>query len=1015
MTKTITLNPAQKQATETIQGPLLIVAGPGTGKTQLLSERIAHILKTTDTDPASILVMTFTESGVTALKTRLAKVIGPAGYQVSVHTFHSFCQSVRSSHPEFFLTSGASQHLSDIDKITIWKEILDTSNAKLLTTLGDKYFYLGNILTKVSQLKKENITPSDFKTKVEAWITELENNIELNTRGKNKDLPKETWKRTRKQADKALELSLLYQNYQDQLQAKGFYDYDDMIMQVTSQFKTNPNLLADFQEKFLYIMVDEYQDTNSAQNEILKLFGQVPDGQPNICVVGDDDQSIFRFQGASLENILFFQDTFQTQPPIVLTENYRSTQQILDTASTLISKNQQRLTSQIPDLDKTLHSNKPDGNPVQIKKFPNDISELAWISEQILEKVKNENASFSDFAIFLKTNSQVDEVADFLMHQKIPVTFASGRDLLTFPIIQSLIHHLKILQNPNQDESLARILNFPGSGISPSDVFKLTGLASQKNFHRKSPIPLFFFLTKPDFLQQAGIENPAPFQTWLSRFESWQKELPTKTLPDFISHFLQDSGFLDLALQDENKIQNLRSLTSFFHEIKNLTQSNPNFTLSDLLTHISLLSEHAGLLKDMRLSEEPFLSSQNAVHIMTAHKSKGLEFPHVFIPQCISGKWGKVRNFDKLPFPPDLLTHDSDHDPDEDERRLFFVALTRGEKSVTVSFPAQIGSGSSISDKVPSQFIQELDLGEGDETTPDSELDPLDFLTSRLQPLPVSADETALLKKLVSKFKLSPTSLDSFLDCPLAFKFDKLLHWPPKDQNKHQKLGTAFHDALEIFFKQFKDTNQLPDKKLLTATFQKSISQMALTPDDFADLSEAGKSGLSDYFDHWQAEMVAPLATEYSFGHRNVFLGEAHLTGKIDKIEQLGKPEIGSAIPVKIVDYKTGNIKSPGEISGTAKGRFSGRLKRQLLFYKILCDHEPDFKKQFDMQIAELDFVQGKDGKFKKAQVEWTDQDLDELSELIQQTWTKIQNLEFSPTPEPEKCSFCTFKSLCQK
>lgn len=325
------LNPAQRQAVELVEGPVMVIAGPGTGKTQVLTVRIAQILKTTDTSPSSILALTFTESAALNMRQRLLQFIGEAAYRVRIETFHAFCDDVIRTHPEYFSVRLDSQPLGDIEKFQIMEELLDTLPLSAVRTVGSPYHYLSSIQKKISDLKREGVTPAKYAALVEA---------EQELFAQEKDgLKKTALTKREKELAKMAELGVLFDAYQQQLLQRRRYDYDDMIRFVVEAFQAHEELLAEYQEKFLYFMVDEYQDTNASQNNVVRLLASYWGQQANVCVVGDPHQSIYRFQGASLENTLTFLDYYPQATVIFLDKGYRCPQPIYTAAAAVIANN----------------------------------------------------------------------------------------------------------------------------------------------------------------------------------------------------------------------------------------------------------------------------------------------------------------------------------------------------------------------------------------------------------------------------------------------------------------------------------------------------------------------------------------------------------------------------------------------------------------------------------------------------------------------------------------------------
>ena len=494
------LNPSQQEAVNTIDGPVLVIAGPGTGKTQVLSYRIANILSKTDASSQNILCLTFTDSGVNAMRNRLLGLIGNDALYVKIFTFHSFCNDVIQSNPEKFAFKKELKQLDDLNKIKIIRSIIDkvAENGKSsLVTFGDRYYYQRSILDSIQALKREGKKANELKEICQKVLAELEANPELNKKT-GKPLGKYTDKVNK--YTKNLELAEIYQLYTDALTEEGFYDYEDMILFVIDKLKTDDELLASLQEKYLYVLVDEYQDTNGAQNEILKVLGSF-DTRPNIFAVGDDDQAIFRFQGANVENLLFFKKQFEDVKTISLTTNYRSSQHILDLSSKLVDHNQARLNKLIDGLNKKLKAGLDIPNhPTEVYEFNNQDSENNFVVNKIKELEAN-GVKYSDIAIFYKEHADGEDIALDLINNNIPVRLAAGKNSLNqLPVIQ-LVNLLKAISytDKDRDSIIFKIIFYPFFKITRLDCFKLTKTAHDKR------ISIFELMLDKALLEQNGI------------------------------------------------------------------------------------------------------------------------------------------------------------------------------------------------------------------------------------------------------------------------------------------------------------------------------------------------------------------------------------------------------------------------------------------------------------------------------------------------------------------------------
>ncbi|MCX6807760.1 MAG: PD-(D/E)XK nuclease family protein, partial [Patescibacteria group bacterium] len=411
-----------------------------------------------------------------------------------------------------------------------------------------------------------------------------------------------------------------------------------------------------------------------------------------------------------------------------------------------------------------------------------------------------------------------------------------------------------------------------------------------------------------------------------------------------------------------------------------------------------------------------------AVTLMTMHNAKGLEFPVVFIPRCVDKSWGNKREFSKIKLPPNLIHFQKEHDAIEDERRLFYVAVTRAKNKVIVSYARQYGSGEQIAEKQPSQFIDEAsgNIFKGELQDELSVNNNLDFLEKALKPVPMADSEVDFLQTKLQDYKLSVTNLETYLNCPAQFKWAHLYQLP-KAKNKYMALGTAFHFALEKFFTQFHDNQRLPDKQVLLDEYKNALEYEVLSHQEYEEMLGIGFDGLGGYFDNWQNSMTAPLAAELNFSARQVMFGDARITGKIDKIEPLDNDKsqgnkrivFGQIVPVRVVDYKTGKVRTENEIMGKTKSADLAMF-RQILFYRILTRQDYDFSRRFEMAEGQIDFVQGKDGVYKKINVPFGADDITNMEQTITDVWNKIMSLDFTPLPEKQKCEACPYRDLCQ-
>ncbi|MFA5792362.1 MAG: ATP-dependent DNA helicase [Candidatus Gracilibacteria bacterium] len=1014
------LNDEQKKAVDNIDGPCMVLAGPGTGKTQIIALRIARILQKTQLSPHNILCLTFTESGVTAMRKRLTQIIGPTAYYVRIHTFHSFCNEIILDNPEKFFFTRDMAPLTDVERVQIMRGVLDNLPVgTALKPFSDSYLYQKDIENAVSNLKREDITEEVLEqvlNKLENLLKEKEPELtafvgihgnslkeddvlsiqktlagtffeglfvdvdisDKKERTALKNQIKSEYEDAVKDLPKQKELLNFYREYQKTLKERGRYDFEDMILFVLNLLKNNDLLLARLQEQFQYILVDEYQDTNGAQNEVIQLIGEFFEN-PNIFVVGDDKQSIYRFQGASLENILYFYNLYKNNVNIIaLKNNYRSGQTILDGARSLIKNNEQGIHTLLPNFDEELIAKS--GNLPQkigIAELSTEGAETYFLAKSV-QGLLEAGTDPKEIAIIYHNNREAEPIKDLFLRLKIPFRLLSGTNILDDKSLNNLIGLMRFLGDQNDNKNLFFVLNYDFLNFDPVAVIKLT--------HRA-------YETKKTLYETAIEEEP--FKTFLEKCATWNKESVNKTLAEFFEILINESGYLKHLLNKPNKVEHLNRLNTFFDQIKSLNKANTLLTLQDFIVHIDLLKENK-----IEMVANEFLVQKDAVTLMTAHKSKGLEFEHVFISGCRDKHWGNQRAQNRLRLPHGLLKTErlSHKEKNEDERRLFYVALTRAKKTATLSYSAVSESGR---EEVPSLFIQELDPNtceKIDVTKIENSME--DQLELSFTPIVKNAvaEEEAFVKELLENYIMSVTHLNNYLQCPRLFYFNNLLQ-VPRAKTKSASFGTAVHEALKDLINGYK-IGELPGKSYFLSQFEKHLKHEILTQEDFKNSLEYGTKTLSEYYDNYKDQFPKNALLEYSFGSHGVRFENIPITGKLDKIEFLAK----DGKDVHVVDYKTGNPDSKSHEFGA-----DGKYKRQIAFYKLLCDLSPKFA--YKMVSGEINFVEksAKEKTFIRRNVEITPADMERLKEEIKTSYDEIMNLKFLHPDEWKVCGECEY------
>lgn len=975
------LNPEQRQAVELIDGQVMVLAGPGTGKTQVVALRIATILLQTDVNARSILALTFTESGVKAMRERLVGLIGPAAYQVAIYTFHGFANRVINESGIEFYKNHTLEQIDDIGQFHVISKILDGGSFPILRSVRSPYYYVSSIISAIKSLKNENVTPQSLRNLAQETITTLTDNPEsIAKTGKNKGQLKQSVVTKLTQQQKNLELAEVYEAYQLELDRSGRYDYEDMILFVLDKFRANSDLLASYQERFLYILVDEYQDTNNAQNMLVKLLTEGVES-PNIFVVGDDKQSIYRFQGASTANIINFKSWYPQATVISLVQNYRSGQPILDVAHSLISYNTTQLGNS-SNFKTKLVAQTPRAT-VAVTSYSSPDQEALGVISSIEREIKSGTAP-SEIAIIYRKNREAEALANLLARKGIPFVLEAGVDVLADSDVRQLINLLHVTHNPDDNEAVFRYLHASYSPVTSLDLIlfnRSESGESESQFER---------LTSPK-LEKLAVDKESFFQA-KTNIETWHAHAGTHSLADTVEFILNHSGLLASIVQQSDSLERLNRLRSFYDDVKRLTIDEPDSGLTALFNRIDLRQRY-----HINLIASPLVESHiGAIRLMTAHKSKGLEFTSVYIPNCIEGNWSNGQTRTTIQLPEGIVPTVTSSEEIEEERRLFYVALTRAKQRLQISYANYSESAKPLT---PSQFIAEL--GDGISLqTPDSIESPVTFFTP-IKPDFVTESSRLVLQEIVQNQPLSPTSINTFLTCPAEYCY-KHVYRVPGVRQPAQAYGTAIHRALEEWGKWRKGGRAFTPADVLKI-FDSSLYDQGLTKRERETFAHLGHTVLNQYLEKVDASLPAPLAVEYSFGPHQVLLNQSvPITGKLDAIEP-----IAGSNKVRVIDYKTGSVRSRNEIEGKTESS-DGDYKRQLVFYSLLAESDPSFP--YTIGEVELRFIDD-DCKFTTETFVITPEERRELASLIESIYGEITALNFHHTPH--KFKFGQGESLC--
>ncbi|NNC94446.1 MAG: ATP-dependent helicase [Chitinophagales bacterium] len=1001
------LNKKQREAVEQIDGPVMVVAGPGTGKTELLTTRIGYLLQNTDTGADNILCLTYTDTAAVEMRKRLIRYIGPLAHRINIQTFHAFCNGVILEHPDEFGIHGL-ELASDIDKIEILQEILLKLDPKNPMKAGSRDLYSSaNMLKRLFEdMKKESMNPKEL-----IRITKEE--IETS------DLKKDKLSRKLK----FIAAVELYDIYRERMIAKKRYDFDDMILWVIRAFNSSEDLLRNYQEKFQYILVDEFQDTSGSQFEILNLLCNYWD-DPNLFVVGDDDQSIYRFQGANIENIQLFYEKFKDSlKVIVLEENYRSSQNILNLSKSLISNNIRRLGNSLDGVsfDKNLLASNPavaDADIVpKILTCKNPQQEAIYIVRQIEKLLSTDKVPPSEIAVLYPKNALADNVRELLEARNIPYQISLNTNILESKLVESLLLIANYVSQERKtpfrnDHLLFSILNMPYFDIDPLVVAELQHKLRYTDKFKKKYFSLRQLISEADQFVENNLFSSITNNNYhnllrLSQnIEKWIQLVDNEIISRIFDNFLY-SGILTYVSQQKKHIEMLEDLDSFFTFIKNESEKAPYITLDQFIEKVNLFKRLR-----FKILRSNTIGSSKGVILSTVHSSKGKEFEHVFMLGCIKKHWEKKWGGWGFSFPEKLI-RSSDGDDQEEKRRLFYVGITRCKSNLVLTLPE------TIEDVVENQsiFISELaesvySLSDSVEITPQEQLPYILDKHSKNEEVTVPLIDRPLIKARVDRYSLSVSHLNKFLECPLSFYFEYIVG-VPMIENSAIVFGSVAHHALEYFFKSMKGS-AIPAKEVLLHLFEEEMFRKrgSFHGKDFEQRMISGKEALSKYYEERRSQWSSEVKIEMRC--KDILVDDCKINGKIDKVEIDGNN-------VVLIDYKTGNYKNnvdkykvfnrPGQrVRKDTKHHvenFGGNLWRQAVFYKLLIMNDP--KLNWTVQHVNFDFIEAdKFGNIPEPHsVVISNDDLEMVKTQIKSVYNQIKNFEFNRGCGSEDCKWC--------
>ncbi len=951
------LSSAQRDAVLHGEGPLLIIAGAGTGKTTVLTRRIAHLIASKRARPEEILALTFTEKAAIEMAERVDQLI-PYGYaETRIATFHAFGDRVlreaaleQGLNPEFRV-------LTRPEQIIFLRERLFRLPLERYRPLGDPTRHLDALLTLVSRAKDEDVAPADYR----AWA---EARAALATTDEERD-----------EAARHLELAGFYAAYQDLLAEAGVVDFGDQIHRTLGALRTRPALLAKLRERHHYVLVDEFQDTNHAQLEMVRL---VAGDAANITVVGDDDQAIYRWRGAAAANLLAFRDLYPGTREVVLVENHRSTQPILDAAARLVSYNNPYRLEVVAGIDKRLRSQRGGGVPVRHLHFDSVSTEADQVAAAIGAKLQ-EGFRPRDVAVLVRSNADADPFLRALNVKGVPHRFSGSRGLYAREEVRLLVSFLRALASPDDSVSVFYLAASETYGVPEVELLRLNAYARRKS---RPLLEVLRGLAENEDLAGVGGAARAAAARLVADLETAAAEVPRLRTGEVLYKYLQSSGLLgrwtkEASASAEAKVKNVARL---FDTVKAYGDVALHDRVPAFVAHLDLLRE-AG--DDPAVAEAD--PDEDAVHVLTVHKAKGLEFPLVFLVGCADGRFPVQRRRDPVELP-EALVNEALAGGDahlSEERRLFFVAMTRAKDELVLTSAADYGTARAR--KVSRFVVEALDLPSPQPLARKSDareaLARHQAVPERLTGLDAPIPEDEVLR-------LSFGQMDDYRTCPLKYRYVHVLRVPLLTHHR-VVYGSAIHKAVQQHFRARVEGRAFGEDELVAAFRAAWVSEGFLSREHEERRLAAGETTLRRFHRQESAAPLHPTGVEAEFAFA---VDNTRVQGRYDLVvEERGR--------VTILDFKTGAVDDAKKARERARG--SLQLDVYALAHLKTTGRLPDW--------VELRFLESGVGGGKQPTLE----EAAATEQVIRDVARAVRSRAFPATPSFLACGQCAFREIC--
>ncbi len=952
----------QLEAIKHGDGPLLVIAGAGTGKTTVITERIKYLILEKNIPPSNILALTFTEKAASEMEERVDLVM-PYGYtQMWISTFHSFCDRILRSEAIHIGLTSSFRIMTEPETIIFLRKNLFKFDLNYFRPLGNPYKFLEGLVQHFSRLKDEDISPKDYILFSEKF--QKENVLQ-------------------EEKKKIKELARAYQTYEELKVKEGVMDFSDLISNTLKLFRTRPNILSLYQNQFKYILVDEFQDTNYAQNELAILLSGK---RQNIIVVGDDDQAIYRWRGAAVSNILQFKKHFPKTKIVVLTKNFRSTQKILDKSYKLIQNNNPDRLEVKEKVNKKLESSKNiKGEDIELIFTDRVENEAEEVALKIKELMKKESYNLQDFAILVRANNHSEPFIRAFERNKIPYQFLGPGQLFRQEEIKDLIAYLRVLYNFEDNVSLYRVLSMGHFEIPPRD------LAAVLNFARRQSLSFFEALERIVEVN-LDLKTKEKVKFIVEMIGRHLKRLRQDSAGQIVYYFLQDSRMLEKFLSfktvaDEKKAQNI---ARFFDKLKTYEVEHQDASVPTIVEWIDL---------SMQMGESPQAATidwtqNNAVNILTIHSSKGLEFSVVFLVNLVAGRFPTRERSEQIPLPDKIIKEIlpvGDYHLQE-ERRLFYVGMTRAKNRLFFTAANFYGEGKK--ERKLSPFVYET-LDENIVKEKVSQvLKPTGQLTfAQFEPREVDLTLTKKTEKVLVDY-LSYSQIETFNTCPMHYKAKYILKIPVP-QTPAQSFGTSIHETLRDFYQLILRNENAGEGQLLDFFEKNWIKEGYENRDHREKYFEKGKNFLKNYLRDAFDPKIKSIYLEFPFQFRMLSRDKVlKIGGKIDRVDQLADGKI------EIVDYKTGKESNENKLNDNL----------QLTVYALAATElrDPNLNKKPQDLLLSLYFLE----TGRKMTTTRTAEQLEKAKSQLWEIADKISVSDFTCVGG-NLCKICEYKMLC--